>query len=81
MDEKEIVKKYLSDDDCIMENDLLINLMYPLADFTNTINEGKTPTRDQIENIRNSIQFFKGLFDDIDRLLELASESIEDEGA
>lgn len=80
MDDKELVREFLnSDDEIYEENDVFVSLMLPLANLSKVMKEGEIPSKEMIEETRESMKFFKGFLDDVDNMLNLLEQSIQEE--
>lgn len=80
MDDKELVREFLnSDDELYEENDVFVSLMLPLANLSKVMKEGEIPSKELIEETRESMKFFKGFLDDVDNMLNLLEQSIQEE--
>ena len=80
MDDKELVREFLdSHDEIYEENDVFVSLMLPLANLSKAIQEGEIPSKELIEETRESMKFFKGFLDDVDNILNLLEQSIQEE--
>ena len=80
MDDKELVREFLnSDDELYEENDVFVSLMFPLANLSKVMKEGEIPSKELIEETRESMKFFKGFMDDVDNMLNLLEQSIQEE--
>lgn len=82
MDDKELVREFMnSTDEIYEENDLFVSLMLPLANLSTVMKEGEIPSKELIEETRESIKFFKGFLDDVNNMLNLLEQSIQEEEA
>ena len=80
MDDKELVREFLNfDDELYEENDFFVSLMLPLANLSNVIKQGEIPSKELIEETRESLKFFKEFIDDVDNMLNLLEQSIQEE--
>ena len=80
MDDKELVREFLdSNDEIYEENDVFVSLMLPLANLSKVMQEGEIPSKELIEETRESMKFFKGFLDDVDNMLNLLEQSIQEE--
>lgn len=67
------------DDEIYEENDVFVSLMLPLANLSKVMKEGEIPSKELIEETRESMKFFKGFLDDVDNMLNLLEQSIQEE--
>ena len=80
MDDKELVREFLdSNDEIYEENDVFVSLMLPLANLSKVMQEGEIPSKELIEETRESMKFFKGFLDDVDNMLNLLEQSMQEE--
>lgn len=82
-EKKEIVNEYLqSGDDELLENEVFVDSMIPLAEVSKLMENGESLPKGKLEEVRNSIEFYIGVFEDLLKAIDIMLDSMdEEEGA
>lgn len=79
-EKKEIVSEYLQNgDDELLENEVFVDSMLPMAEISKMIENGESPTKDKLEEVRSSIEFYIGVFEDIRNSINMMLDSMDEE--
>lgn len=77
-EKKEIVSEYLQNgDDELLENEVFVDSMLPLAEISKMIKSGESLPKDKLEEVRNSIKFYIGVFEDSLKAIDMMLDSMD----